>query len=62
MDGTRSLWFEYAEGIDGFPSVIREEAALREDLLTTFTLISPVEFFEFDGEQVALVIDGFRFS
>lgn len=62
VDGARSLWFEYAEEIDGFPTVIREEVALREDLLATFTLISPVEFFEFDDGQAVLVIDGFRFT
>ncbi|MGI9648535.1 MAG: hypothetical protein ACR2OI_08455 [Acidimicrobiia bacterium] len=61
VDGARSLWFEYADNIDGFPTVIREEAALREDLLVTFTLISPVEFFEFDAGQGSLVVDTFRF-
>lgn len=62
VDGTRSLWFEYAEDFDGFPIVIREEVALRENLLVSFTLISPVEFFEFDTGQAVQVIDGFRFA
>ena len=56
------MWFEYAEEFDGFPIVIREQVALRDDLLTTFTLISPVEFFEFDQGQAAAVISSFRFS
>jgi hypothetical protein len=62
IDGVRSLWFEYAEEFDGFPIVIREQAALHEDLLTTFTLISPVEFFEFDKGQAAAAVESFRFS
>jgi len=62
IDGVRSLWFEYAEEFDGFPIVIREQAALHEDLLTTFTLISPVEFFEFDQGQAAAVVESFRFA
>ncbi len=62
IDGVRSLWFEYAEEFDGFPVVIREQAALRDDLLTTFTLISPVEFFEFDQGQAVAVIESFRFA
>jgi hypothetical protein len=62
IDGVRSLWFEYAEEFDGFPIVIREQAALRGDLLTTFTLISPVEFFEFDQGPAAAVVESFRFS
>jgi hypothetical protein len=62
VDGARSLWFEYTEAFDGFPIVVREEAALRENLLVTFTLISPVEFFEFDVDQAVLVVDTFRFA
>jgi hypothetical protein len=62
IDGARSLWFDYAEEFDGFPIVIREQAALHEDLLTTFTLISPVEFFEFDQGWAAAVVESFRFS
>lgn len=62
VDGARSLWFEYSEAFEGFPMVVREEAALRENLLVTFTLISPVEFFEFDEGQAVLVIDTFRFT
>ena len=62
VDGARSLWFEYAEDFDGFPIAVREEVALREDLLVTFTLISPVEFFEFDVGRATLVGDGFRFA
>jgi len=62
IDGVRSLWFEYAEEFDGFAIVIREQAALQEDLLTTFRLISPVEFFGFDQGQAAAVIESFRFA
>lgn len=62
IDGVRSLWFEYAEDFDGFPIVRREQVALRDDLLVTFTLTSPEEFFEFDQPQTAAVIESFRFS
>ena len=62
VDGARSLWFEYSEEFDGFPVVIREQVALRDSLLVTFTLISPVEFFEFDAGQMQTVIESFRFS
>lgn len=62
VDGAPSVWFEYSEEINGFPAVIREQVALRETLLVTFTLISPVEFFEFDAAQTALVVESFRFS
>jgi hypothetical protein len=62
IDGARSIWFEYADDLDGFAVVIREQAALRENLLLTFTLISPVEFFEYDARQADLVTESFRFS
>jgi hypothetical protein len=62
IDGAPSLWFEYAEEYDGFPIVIREQVALRDDLLITFRLISPVEFFEFDKGNAAAVVESFRFS
>ena len=62
IDGARSSWFEYADVFDGFPIVRREQVALRDDLLVTFTLTSPVEFFEFDQTQTAAVIESFRFS
>ena len=62
VDGARSLWFEYAEAFEGFPTAVREQVALRDDVLYTFTLISPVEFFEFDVGQVVQVITSFRFS
>lgn len=62
IDGVRSLWFQYAEDFDGFPTVIREQVALREDVLVSFTLISPVEFFEFDVDQAVQVVDSFRFA
>ena len=62
IDGARSLWFEYADVFDGFTIVRREQVALRDDLLVTFTLTSPEEFFEFDQPQTAAVIEGFRFS
>ena len=62
IDGARSLWFEYADTVDGFAVVIREEAALRENVLVSFTLNSPEEFFAFDRSQVATVIASFRFT
>jgi hypothetical protein len=62
LDGARSLWFEYAEEFDGFPIAVREQVALRDDLLVTLTLISPVEFFEFDVARVVRVIESFRFA
>jgi len=62
VDGAPSSWFEYADVFDGFPIVRREQVALRDDLLVTFTLTSPVEFFEFDQAQTAAVIESFRFS
>lgn len=62
VDEARSLWFEYSEAFDGFPTAIREQVVLRADLLVTFTLISPVEFFEFDVENAVQVIQSFRFT
>lgn len=62
IDGARSSWFEYADVFDGFPIVRREQVALRDDLLVTFTLTSPEEFFEFDQPQAAAVIESFQFS
>ena len=62
IDGTRSVWFEYPEAINGFASVIREQVALRDGLLVTFRLISPESFFETDKAQAALVTGSFRFS
>ena len=62
VDGTRSVWFEYADDFTGFPVVIREEAVLRDNVLVAFTLISPEEFFAFDESQVAIVISTFRFT
>ena len=62
VDGARSRWFEYADSVDGFPVVIREEAAVRDNVLVSFTLNSPEEFFAFDRSQVAIVIASFRFT
>lgn len=62
LDGVRTRWFEYADEINGFPVVIREEVALRDNLLVTTTLISPEEFFSFDRTQAAAVLDTFRFA
>ncbi len=62
VDGVRSVWFEYADEFNGLPIVIREQVALRETLLVTFTLISPVEFFEFDATQFEMVVESFRFT
>lgn len=62
VDGTRSLWFEYADEITGFPVVIREEVVLRDNVTVGFTLISPEEFFAFDVSQAEAVIDTFRFT
>ena len=62
VDGARSLWFEYADDFTGFPVVIREEAALRDNVLVSFTLNSPEEFFTFDRSQVVLVTASFRFT
>lgn len=62
LDGARSLWFEYSEEFEGFQLVIREQVALRDDLLVTVTLISPVEFFDFDLENALQSIASFTFS
>lgn len=62
LDGARSVWFEYAEEFDGFSIVIREQVALRDDVLVTTTLISPVEFFEFDVGQFETFIESFQFT
>jgi len=62
VDGVRSVWFEYFDDSDGFPVVFREQVALRDTLLITFTLISPVEFFEFDAGQFQQVVESFQFS
>ena len=62
VDDAPSLWFEYADDFTGFPVVVREEAALRDNVLVSFTLISPEEFFAFDESQVATVIASFRFT
>ena len=57
VDSAPSIWFEYTEVLDGFDIVHREEVAVLEDTLTTFSLFSPAEFFEFDAEQAQLVIE-----
>jgi hypothetical protein len=62
IDGARSLWFEYSEEFEGFQLVIREQVALRDDLLVTATLISPAEFFDFDRENALQSIASFTFS
>ena len=62
VDGARSLWFEYADDFTGFPVVVREEAVLRDNVLVSFTLISPEEFSAFDASQVAVVIQSFTFA
>lgn len=62
VDGVRSIWFEYADDFTGFPVVIREQSLLRDNVLVTFTLNAPEEFFAFDRSQVEITIDSFRFS
>ncbi len=62
VDGARSLWFEYSEEFEGFQLVIREQVALRDTLLVTFTLISPVEFFDFDLTNALQVVASFTFT
>ena len=62
VDGVRSVWFEYFDEFEGFQVVFREQVALEDTLLTTFTLISPVEFFEFDAGQFQQVVESFQFS
>ncbi len=62
IEGVRSVWFEYADDFTGFAVVIREQALLRDNVLVTFTLNSPEEFFAFDRSQAEVVIDSFRFS
>ena len=57
VDSAPSIWFEYAEVVDGFDIVHREEVAVLEDTLTTFSLFSPAEFYEFDAAQAELVIE-----
>lgn len=61
VDGVRTRWFEYADEINGFPVVVREEVALRDNLLVTMTLISPEEFFTFDRGQASTVVESMRF-
>lgn len=61
VDGARSVWFQYSEELDGFPTVIREQVALRETMLVTFTLISPVEFFEFEAGLFEQLVASFQF-
>jgi hypothetical protein len=62
LDGARSLWFEYSEEYEGFQQVIREQVALRDDLLVTVTLISPAEFFEVDLANALQSIASFTFT
>lgn len=62
IDGARSLWFEYSEEFEGFQLVIRDEVALRDDLLVTATLESPAEFFVVDQEHALQSIASFTFS
>ncbi len=62
VDGARSLWFEYSEDFEGFQLVIREQVALRDNLLVTLTLISPVEFFDFDLTNALEVVASFTFT
>jgi hypothetical protein len=62
LDGARSLWFEYSEEFEGFQLAIREQVALRDNLLVTISLISPVEYFDFDNTQAGQAIESFRFS
>ena len=62
LDGARSLWFEYSEEFEGFQLVIREQVALRDDLLVTATLIAPIEFFDSDRENALQSIASFSFS
>ena len=61
VDGERTVWFEYADDFTGFAVVVREEAGLHDDVLYTFTLNSPEEFFEFDVDTVDQLLEGFRF-
>ena len=56
------MWFEYADDFTGFGVVVREEAGLHDDILYTFTLNSPEEFFEFDAGTVDQIMEGFRFA
>ena len=51
VDGSPSAWFEYIETFGGADLVHREEATVLGGVLTTFSLISPVEFFESDVER-----------
>jgi hypothetical protein len=62
LDDARSLWFEYSEEFEGFQLVIREQVALRDDLLVTATLISPVEFWDFDRANALQALASFSFS
>jgi len=54
-----SRWFAYVESFDGFEVVQRQEATVSQGTLVTFTLISPIDFYDFEAGRAVDVIGTF---
>ena len=54
-----SRWFAYVESFDGFDVVQRQEATVSQGTLVTFTLISPIDFYDFEVGEAVEAIGGF---
>jgi hypothetical protein len=54
-----SRWFAYVESFDGFEVVQRQEATVSQGTLVTFTLISPIDFYDFEADTAVDAIGTF---
>jgi hypothetical protein len=59
VDENPSRWFAYVESFDGFEVVQRQEATVSQGTLVTFTLISPIDFYDFEADRAVDAIGTF---